>query len=344
MKRIEPIKKDNTVVIVFESTDYFVPYLDICIKSLCDHFSSAFFYDVIILEDNIEGYNKEYLRRNIEGLDNVSLRFFDPTEVIEGYYSNAKKKYLKVNYFRLALPWILEQYDMAFNLGADIIVKSDLGFFADFTFKKGACLAGAKDLGWTGRLRYDIPAEELELEFPQEYVNADVLVYNLKQIREQYKMDDLLLPWQEHLFRCNEQDVLNLVFDGKKQILDLRWNTYPDRMLSTEDILRNSDLDIGLWKAALEDPFIIHFAAVPKPWDEPMIGYGDEWWNYARKSVYYEVVLNRRLQTSVFHKKKLHDYIFLVGDKIFPKGSKGRAVIHNYKIKRISEHYGIHSK
>lgn len=64
-------------------------------------------------------------------------------------------------------------------------------------------------------------------------------------------------------------------------------------MASVEHIAYNNDAKIKLWKKSLHDPWIIHFAAYPKPWDYPLVGFGDKWWYYARKSVYYEEILRR---------------------------------------------------
>ena len=85
--------------------------------------------------------------------------------------------------------------------------------------------------------------------------------------------------------RCADQDALNKLFDGHKQLIDPCWNTYPDRMTSTTDIMCTSPEFIAEWKNCLKDPFLVHFAAVPKPWDYPMIGFGDQWWDVRKKRV-----------------------------------------------------------
>ena len=38
-------------------------------------------------------------------------------------------------------------------------------------------LVGLVDLGYLGRLKMDIPKEELDLKYPDGYVNADVLLF-----------------------------------------------------------------------------------------------------------------------------------------------------------------------
>ena len=99
-------------------------------------------------------------------------------------------------------------------------------------------------------------------------------------------------------------------------------------MASVEHIAYNKEANIKLWKKSLQDPWIIHFAAYPKPWDYPLVGFGDRWWYYARDSVYYEEILRRMSISAVrgdlkFGKK----WIQRIGDKlspIFPRDSSFR--------------------
>ena len=87
----------------------------------------------------------------------------------------------------------------------------------------------------------------------------------------------------------------------------------------------NNDTNINLWKKSLHDPWIIHFAAYPKPWDYPLVGFGDKWWYYARKSVYYEEILRRMSVIAVRGDLSLgKKWIQKVGDiflPIFPRDS-----------------------
>ena len=54
----------------------------------------------------------------------------------------------------------------------------------------------------------------------------------------------------------------------------------------------------GYEKAKLS-PYIIHYAAVPKPWNEPNVEFGDQWWHYARKTSFYESFLKSMSEYAV---------------------------------------------
>lgn len=325
---IFPAFKQQGAPIVFESSAYFIPYLSIALQTLIDASNSEHNYDIIILGDHVENVDKERICDQVRGRSNFSVRFFEPIEVVKPYIENAKYQYITVNYYRMALPWILKNYETALNLGADILVMKDIDTLCQFNFQESKYLAGASDLGYIGRLQNDIPFSELALDNPNQYINADVLIFNLKGIRDNYCLDQLMSFWQQYRFRCAEQDALNKLFDHHKQLISLRWNTYPDRMTSTADIMCTPKAYIKYWKKCLQDPFIVHFAAVPKPWDYPVVGFGKFWWDRARKSVYYEEIIKRMANPKVRCRKKSVQELL---DLIFPKGSKPRIIMKKLK-------------
>ena len=325
---IKPVFSECKKVIVFESSNLFVPYLSVVLLSLLEHISKENKYDIIVLTREIDDYDCSILLDTVKELNNVSLRFFDPTDIVKKYIKNSRYKYLDINYYRMSLPWILKEYDRALNLGADIVIQKDVMELLDCDMSKNTYLAGAIDLGYLGRLKIDIPKEELNLLNPYGYVNADVLVFNLESIRQDFTQDEVMEIWQKYKFRCAEQDALNLLFDGHIKHVDLRWNVFPIRMASVEHIMKNNKENIIVWEKCLKEPYIIHYAAFPKPWNYPMVGYGNKWWIYARKSPYYEEILRRMCLITV---KNDRNEGGILGrrclDSIFPKGSRRRAFL-----------------
>ena len=160
----------------------------------------------------------------------------------------------------------------------------------------------------------------------EEGTSAISNVFNLKDIRNNYKMDFVMGFWQQYKLRCAEQDALNKLFDNNKQILDLKWNTFPERMTSTIDINCCPLRFINEWKKALKDPAIVHFAAVPKAWDYPLVGFGNDWWITARKTIYYEEILLRMNRP----KSKKRRFINELGDIFLPLGSQRREFIKKF--------------
>ena len=295
---IQPAYAEKNVAIVFETSELFVPYLNVALLSLLDNIDSSNNYDILILSCELKQYVEDELETLVENRPNVTLRVINPHSMVERYIEKAHYHYLEINYYRLMLPWILKNYDKAINLGADIIIRHDVATLAGIEMENDCYLAGAPDLGYHGRLSIDISPDELGMKNPYMYVNADVLLFNLKAIRENINKNTLMNLWQKKQFMCAEQDVLNLAFDGHVKLLDLRWNVYPERMTSEYHIEHAPESSIATWKNSLNDPYIIHYAAVPKPWDYPMVGFGDVWWSYARRTPYYEEIIRRMCITA----------------------------------------------
>lgn len=323
---ILPVWK-NQNAIVFETSSVFIPYLDVALKSILSMAKDDNYYDIIVLTREVEYIDRKMLKANVSKYKNISLRFYDPSIIVEKYFKRNKNNYLEINYYRLALPWILKNYKSAVNLGADIVVRKDVVELLKTEFLDDEYMAGALDLGYIGRLNMnDIPLKELGLMNPITYVNADVLVFSLENIRNNFSIDDVMCLWEKYKFRCAEQDALNLMFQKHIKKLDLRWNVYPQRMTSTEHILQSGSENVNLWRKALQNPYIIHFAALPKPWDYPMVGYGDVWWMYARKSVYYEEIVRRMAMVAVESKNRF-DIKNRIVNKLLPLHSHRRKIV-----------------
>lgn len=341
---IHPLFSECKNAIVFEVSGIYVPYLDVAIRSLVANTSEKNVYDIIVLTKEIDSSDCDLLIKQVSDYKNISLRFFDPSKFVRKYIEKSKYKYLYLNYYRLALPWILNEYEKILNLGVDIVIQKDVAELLNCNMSESEYIAGAIDLGYIGRLKMDIPKSELGLKNPDGYVNADVLILNNKNIRRDFSEDYVMNIWQKYQLRCAEQDAFNMLFDGHIHYVDLRWNLFPKKMASTVHIAHNSDSNIQLWQESLKDPYIIHFAAYPKAWDFPAVGFGDKWWFYARKSPYYEELLRRMCLSN---EKSMNEtprltIIQKVSRKllpIFPKGNWFRKIC-----KKIYHKISIHSK
>lgn len=333
---IVPFYKDKRAIVI-ESSSFFVPYLDVLLLSIINNANVKNNYDIVVLTNEITDIDCLHLLNTVSKYNNISLRFFNPIKLVEKYIGKNKHNYLTINYFRLALPWILSQYDRAINLGADLVIKRDIEELFNVAFDNDEYMAGVSDLGYVGRIiMNDIPREELALTDPMKYVNADVLVFNLEKIRRDFTIDQIMEPWEKYELRCSEQDALNMLFDGHVKMLDLKWNCYPERMTSMEHIVWAPKEMFGMWEDAIKKPYIIHFAAVPKPWDYPNVGYGYMWWEVARKSVYYEEILRRMSILAI--KGEMNSGKVTFGRRVlnlfFPKGSFVRRVLSRIFPKR----------
>jgi lipopolysaccharide biosynthesis glycosyltransferase len=81
-----------------------------------------------------------------------------------------------------------------------------------------------------------------------------------------------------------DQDILNRLCEGKVGFLDMRWNVMMDcGDRRREDISRFAPrVHAEAYQQSREDPWIIHFAGEPKPWQKDHVDYEAVFWEYAK--------------------------------------------------------------
>ena len=91
------------------------------------------------------------------------------------------------------------------------------------------------------------------------------------------------------------------------------------------------------------NPMIIHYAGFKKPWYDPTEDYAQEFWKYARKTVYYEELLQhtvkyrlgmRKTQSTWSYqgmKRRMKDGMVRVYFKAFPYGSNRWRVLRRIR-------------
>lgn len=309
-----PAFDTNNIPVVWESSRDYFPFVGVALKSLLETRNPEFNYDIIILSDEIGEEDIKPLREGY-ARNGISVRCFDPSEIVESYIQCATYHYIHVNYFRLALPWILEQYDKVINLGADILVCQDIAQLFCCDMPEDACVAGVVDYGYLGKLDREISRKELGLKHPENYINTDVMLLNLKRIRHTHTIREGYDLWQAQYLRHAEQDAINVMFQDEIYSLDYRWNVFSPGTETEKAILKAGANAIHSWEHALKEPFILHFAGSPKPWEIKTIPLGDLWWDVAKRSMLYSDIL---YQSSRVEKRKT------LIEKLFPKGSYAR--------------------
>jgi len=312
---IEPYFANNYVPVLFCCSDYYVPYLMVVLQSLIEHSSVNHNYDIIIFTKDISIYNRNLLKQ-IFNTKNISIRFvvgkfnqfkFSKTKHAEHASSDC--------YNRLFAPFILKNYKKVICLDADILVKHDIYYL--YIQELNDCALGAcVDQGMVGL--YNITSDGwfniedknynyrqylddyMELNNPYNYFNAGVFLFDLEKLDiNQYKKDMFKYMQNKNLL-FGDQDILNLIFDDKTKLLDISWNYMPDNSNYTFNrILDNMPLPIlKEYKKAKQNPKIIHYAGSIKPWnlkdsDHTSLEFQHLWWDVARRSPLYEVILSR---------------------------------------------------
>lgn len=171
-------------------------------------------------------------------------------------------------YYRLLLPSLLE-FDKAIYIDSDTLVMSSLEDLynqeLDNYFAAGVIDPG----GYTSHI-----FKHLKQSDP--YINAGMLLLNLKLMRELDFIEGCKRIYFQYSDEINygDQDVLNLVAQGKKKSID---NKFCRSLQINDETYDNFDL-------ATQKADIIHFVGGVKPWMRCANRKAFEfWWEYANK-------------------------------------------------------------
>ena len=123
-------------------------------------------------------------------------------------------------------------------------------------------------------------------------------MFNLDFIRKKYKTEDLVELALQKKWRYHDQDVLNYAFKEKVYYISQSWNvlmnwqngTYESRM----NFIKYAPYVLySEYMKARVKPKIVHYAGYQKPWEVTECDMSEYFWKYARKTLYYEIIINR---------------------------------------------------
>lgn len=248
--------------IAFCCDNNYLPYCSTVVASVIDHNKEEKISFHILCSNSTEENERkitEWLSQ-YGGKVQVSFEKIDEKRFAEFPIGDA---YINIStYFRLALPELLPDVDKVLYLDCDIIVNGCLRELWE-TDVRDYAMAGVLDRH-SGSIRlYN------RLGYPLEYgyVNAGVLLINLKKWREDHLFEkSLTLARQKpaHL-KNHDQDILNILYYNQKLILDFKYNLL-EYYLFVEDWLFMDRKYYPQIIQACKNPVIIHFCLPVKPW------------------------------------------------------------------------------
>lgn len=341
---IFPAFSENNIAIMTMSSNEYAPYLGVYLKSLIAAATSENNYDILIFERNISPRNKRLILSLCEDVDNVSIRFYNMNaQMADIKFFVAAAHFAVEAYYRLLLPWLLPHYKKIIAMDCDIIVKRDLSFLYAEDISKVA-MGAVQDYTYGAMLNgvFDADPERkyakkvLKMKNPYAYVNTGVLLLNLPYIRKLYSKDQVISFCQKQKFHFQEQDAMNVLFEGNIKFLDLRWNCTVSMNPSTIRAMDNfCSEDVA--KHIKKNAFLIHYYTHPKPWFFPTSILAEEWWTYAKQTPFYEELIAGMIDYRVGNVHyKTYDLQCRMGifdtrtgarkfaDKLLPPGSKRR--------------------
>ena len=292
--------------IVFSSSDFYVPYLSVCLTSLMAKISKNKKYEIRILENGIADSHKVRLSQSIDN-DACNLEFVSlnrPCDKFQCHHHVSKE-----TFFKIYIPELFKNEEKVLFCDGDIIFEDDPAKLFDIDMGNKPLAAGLCH-HWNGLIHfhkpfYDYTVRDLGIENPNLYIQGGILLFNNRVI-QRADVDSLSDLAQSRRFHNHDQDVLNMYFKNKVHILSSVWNYetiqagFQRTSVPCMDIKHKSE-----WEEASKKPKIIHYSGREKPWFYPEEDKAHIWWEYARHTPFYEEIIARlidfRLSTKLPH-------------------------------------------
>ncbi|WP_075572692.1 glycosyltransferase family 8 protein [Megasphaera coli] len=315
---IIPAFKQNNIVIILSSSDEFSIYLGVCIKSILLYASNQYNYDIIVLEREIADINKSNILKMIQDKRNVSIRFFNVTETMKGlnFYLNSTRL-SQETYYGLLAPYVLSNFKRAIIMDCDMIAKHDLAdlYFDDLGDK---IIGGVNDIvlqGWLNDRQmndtYYYYIDYLRITDPYKCFNGGLVLLDFEKYRDYVNVATIVEYINKYQLRVVDQDIFNILLEGKSKLIDFRWNHMICEGEVIEKAINDAPEDVrAAFQQSRKAPYIIHYAGDHKPWNNPFVEFGNDFWEVARQTAFYERILykmvNKEVNDSILRHQAVH--------------------------------------
>lgn len=258
---------NDTINLFFSCDDGYVPFLSVTLASLKENRDPARRYCVRILHT---GLRQDYMERLIACFDaeDFPLSFIDIRDRVEQFSRqlHTRDYYSQSTYYRLFIPEMFPELDKGLYLDSDLVVRGDISQLYDTDL--GDNLVGAVTDSFVNsvpELR-EYACCRLNLDQPELYFNAGILLMNLKAMRDfGFQQVFLNLLGTVKFQVAQDQDYLNAICRGRVTYLNPEWNAMPRGV-------------------PIREPKLIHYNVDSKPWHLDNVRYGDYFWDYACRS------------------------------------------------------------
>ena len=210
------------IPIFLASDNNYAPFVATAIASICDNTDS--YCEFYVLDGGISEENKERICNLKKQFDNFSVTFVKIDT--EKYFKNfIVESYITVaTYYRFVIADLFPDLEKVLYLDVDIIAQGDILDLYNVDLENyilGAVIDQGDKL-YISRLK-----KNLDMNIFSHYFNAGVLLLDLKKWREDNiskKLFEIEKKYRGNLL-CNDQDVLNKLFENNYKELPIRCNS-----------------------------------------------------------------------------------------------------------------------
>ena len=268
--------QQKVVRLFFTVDDNYIPYLSVTIASIVRHASKKYKYHLTILHDGLSSKSKKALRK-FQNNKNIFIWFYDVTLKVHSLSVklDVRDYYTITTYYRLFLPDLFPLFNKGLYLDSDIVVRDDIAklYFTDLGDNLVGAVPDASVQLYDEFINYVHKVIEMN---HTKYFNAGVLLMNFKKLREFGLEKRVVNLLKRVTFKvAQDQDLLNYLCKDKTLLLDKKWNVMP----------------LG---ERVNEPSLIHYNLMFKPWNLENIMYEEEFFKYAELAGVKNQILKNR--------------------------------------------------
>lgn len=226
----------SEIILVLTCNKNFLPYAAVCAISAIRKTKRKILLYVLTDESVKEKEKKEFLQIFTQ-FENADVKVLDVSPMAS-FRDSATAKYPKIVYYRILIPLLFEKekFSRCIYLDTDTTVLTDIGELFDIDLEGkslGACVCSVMEekikkhiLLANGKYAEDY-VKSLVRE-PEKYFISACLLYDLDKLRKEnlqavYKA--MAMDGTDYF--CPDQDILNIVYEGKVKLLPQSWCCTP---------------------------------------------------------------------------------------------------------------------
>jgi lipopolysaccharide biosynthesis glycosyltransferase len=232
------------------------------------------------------------LKFMVKDIPNVCLRFVEVSKRLDKYnfkFNNVRLS--RATFMRLLIPDLLCAYEKVLYLDCDTVALRDVAEVYNVNIGKN--MVGAVRDSYIieiWKFRSHIKKyllNDIQLSDPKDYFNCGVLLMNVEELKREYTSEKLLQVAMSRKWLWEDQDVLNYISRGRVFYLDAAWNVFWVKSpIVQQMMITNVD-----YARVLKAPKLIHYLSGSMPVNRPNERYSYYYWNCARKTPFYELLL-----------------------------------------------------
>jgi lipopolysaccharide biosynthesis glycosyltransferase len=272
---------ENQVTVVTASSNYYVLYFGVMLKSLLEKTALSRNYEIFILHTDVSEINQKKIKSMAKNYPNVFVNFYDITMDIYGFSFKCSEWVRHISnetFYRTLLHKIFSAYEKIIYLDSDEIVRADVADFFDVDLGDNL-LCACLDLEFIGMYYLYSDSKEytetiLKIKEPLKYFQGGVLLINIREFRKTFSDYELAERAVSHKYRRVDQDTLNAACHGRAVMFaGMAWNVMVQHKWDRIKTIKQAPYDISKqYFMARKNPKIIHYASVEKPWLNPESG------------------------------------------------------------------------